>query len=398
MFKDRLHFECGGAHLALCGKTGIILELFSTENRDNILKNSTFKTPQPFELTVKTEQGEVKLFPLDGARVTNEPKTAVKISHNQSENGLLVKVEYNYLTDGENLYPCKLFYTALLLGGKIGFKICVEKVSLAQNEGLPLKEVKFPIFAGVWLGDDYRDDTLVYPKYSGLKYQNPVEYFTKEAVYSNWRWLDYRYNNQLEGVPYCERLEKLGQKGFSDIYPGGLCMSWLDLYDDGGGVYFGVHDCSAKPVRLEAAVFGKSFPGITLSSSFAPITQKEGEKQAFSSPECVLAFHKGDWHCGADIYRAFRLPQIKIADRYPDWVKGEAGLFAHYDFKYQTGEVNHRYSDIPRLADEALAAGFNHMLFAGWQLGGHDGGVPLYVTDDDLGTEKELIEGIAAAK
>lgn len=391
MVKDRAHFEYVNTHFAISCKTGKILEFFSTRNYDNVLKNSMFKIAQPFELTVNCNGTETRVFPMTDSDVTNNPTTAVEIISEEKPDGLLVKVLYNTITDGVKFIPCNLFYTAYIRKEGVTFSICVESVEIGN-----LTEVKFPVLSGVQLGADYRDDVLLYPKYCGLKFVNPVEYFSREEVYADWRWLDYQYRNQLDGIPPCARFEKINARGFSDIYPGGLSMSWLDLYDADGGVYFGIHDAAAKPVRLEAATFGTKYPGLILNAAYSP-KLKSGEK--FVSPDCVISFHSGDWHDGADIYRTFRKPLINTdSDRYPDWLKNGAGMFAHYDFKYQTGEVNHKYADIPKLAKEAKDAGFNHMLFAGWQLGGHDGGIPLYCPDPDLGTEDELIDGIKKAK
>lgn len=389
--KERIHFEYGNMYIALSGSTGRILELYTKRNYDNVLKNSTFKVPQPFCVTVKVQGEDVKFTPLECSDATNNPYAKVKITSEDKSDGVLVKILYSYVTDGKSIVPCDLFYTVYLRKDDAVFSIDVKNIFGGEAE-----EINFPVLPGIYLGKRYSDDTLVFPSYSGMKYDNPVEYFYRERVESNWRWLDYRYNNMLEGIPYCERLEKQGQRGLSGIYPGGLSMSWMDLYDKDGGLYFGVHDPRAKPCRLEASTYGKTFPGVILSSSFKP-RLKDGDE--YVSPDVVIALHSGDWHDGADMYRDFRLPLIDCGKKlYPEWSLGNSGLFAHYDFKYQTGEIVHRYSDIPRLAAEAAAAGFSHMLFAGWQLGGHDGGVPLYECDPDLGTEEELIEGIRKAK
>jgi hypothetical protein len=132
-----------------------------------------------------------------------------------------------------------------------------------------------------------------------------------------------------------------------------------------------------------------------MSYAYEPYTEY-GE--TYTSPTTQLYFHTGDWHDGAKHYREFRLPQIKEnQNRMPKWFKESAGLVAHYDFMYQNGNIEHKYTDIPRLAKEAKEMGMCHLLLAGWHKDGFDKGYPLYYTDPKLGTEEELAEGIRQA-
>ena len=82
----------------------------------------------------------------------------------------------------------------------------------------------------------------------------------------------------------------------------------------------------------------------------------------------------------------------------PEWFEKSAGLVAHYDFQYQLGGTVHRFSDIPRLYQQAKEMGMNHLLLSGWNEDGFDFGFPHYTPNHLLGTEEELKEALAQVK
>jgi hypothetical protein len=71
---------------------------------------------------------------------------------------------------------------------------------------------------------------------------------------------------------------------------------------------------------------------------------------------------------------------------------------AHYDFQYQLGGLVHTFGDIPRLMQEAMDMGFNHLLLSGWHEDGFDYGFPHYKPNHLLGTEEDLKNAVAEAK
>lgn len=392
MYKSREHFEYGNMHIAIDAYTGEILEIFSKRNYDNILKNSMYDIHQPFKITVKNGDKITDYFPLHGRVATRNAKMRVCFSTDKLSDGLRVKVDYPYVSDGETEVIANLSYTVIIRNDGLTFILNLKNTF----DGM-ITEVCFPVLPGIVLGSDYSDDNLVFPKNGGAKFNGFVEALGKARKHSNWRWQEYRYDYTLDGIDTPWRLKVQKLKGVAGRYPGELCMSWMDLYDSDGGVYFGVHAPSAeKSCFLDAAGYGPEMPGVILGAATQPrIRQNEDHV----TPPCVVVLHEGDWHEGAKIYRKFRLPLLEKSERVlPNWAKNSAGLVAHYDFKYQHGGIVHTYKDIPKLADEALDAGFDHMLFSGWHLGGFDNGFPMYVTDPELGTEQEFIDGIAEAK
>ncbi len=401
MYQSRKHYDYDNCHISIDTKTGEILEIYTTRNYDNIIKSHIREIHGPFVIKVE-DKGDIKeYFPMHTHKCGNKTETYVQFKEEISEKGMLITVQYSYITDGEILVKTDLSYMVLLKGDKIKFNL-----NLTNDLGSArLKEVKFPIISGVFLGEDFNDDTLIFPDWAGMKIKNPIGFFTKQVDHIPWRWQDYLYGYSLDSKGNGGRLASQGLAGFSTRYPAaGACMSWLDLYDKDGGIYFACHDKDCTPLILDV---GNLMPlkelehtvrrvGLVFSTAFEPYTAY-GEK--YSTPDVVLAFHAGNWHDGAKIYREFRSPYIKPLDKYlPVWAKDSPGLFAHYDFKYQHGGIVHKYNEIPHLAQKALDAGAKHLLFSGWNKGGFDNGYPEYVTDDDLGTEQEFIDGVKKAK
>ncbi|MBO5790922.1 MAG: hypothetical protein J6S54_00445, partial [Lentisphaeria bacterium] len=111
--------------------------------------------------------------------------------------------------------------------------------------------------------------------------------------------------------------------------------------------------------------------------------------------ECPFAvgIHKGSWHQDARYYREF-YDSLQIGIR--NSVPLTAGVHAHYDLRWQDGTVHNRYADLPRLADQAIADGFDAIVFGGWNEGGFDNNYPHFRPDPLLGSEEELIAAVEA--
>lgn len=393
MYQDREYFTYGKIHVSIDILTGEIRELFHEKNFDNLLKNDMNDTAQPFTVNVN-ENGKIKKYsPLNSRYVLNHPGTEVKFYTENLSDGLLVKVFYNHLGCESSVIECSLFYTLIIQLDTITFHLTIK--NLLDNV---INEIRFPVISGVYLGEDYSKNILVYPKKAGVKIVNPIDYFDKIPTKIHWRWMEYRYTYTLHGTTGCGRLSEYNLKGFDMKYPGQLSMSWLDLYheDGSGGVYFGCHDKNCNQFYLEIGSEGNHFPGLVLDTAFETRIAK-GEE--YSTLPAVLYFHDGDWHNGADFYRAFKQDHIVKQNRItPTWLKECVGLVAHYDFKYQTGGIVHKYRDIPKLAEEAKSMGFETMLLSGWHKDGFDRGYPEYYFDEDLGGEQELIDGISYGK
>ena len=400
---SRYHFDYDNMHVSIDCNTGDILELYNRKvgklSEENLIKSSAewIEKPNHFHpFTIKGRvNGEEKVFHNIKSLVAHEnPEYRTKISSTESEDGLVIKIEFPYICEGENYIPVDLYYTIKLKGDTATFNLNY-KNSFCDM----VKDVRFPIIDGIWLGETHKDNVLVYPNHAGLKMENPVKNLCKNPDLISWRFLEYRYFyrfNTFGGEN--ERLKEYDiNGGISNRYPGEASMSYVDLYNKDGGFYFGCHDKNFKPVYMEVGSFGERFLGLVFALGFEPRTN-QGEE--YTTPDAVVYVHEGDWREGAKFYRNFRSSLVAKYDKpiKPEWMNDSAGLFCHYDFKNQQGDIVHTYKDLPRLGREAVDAGFKHIMLAGWHLDGFDRGYPMYTFDPELGTEQEFIDGIKACK
>jgi len=404
------HFYYGNVHLALDSLNGEILAIRNLDTGDNLIKNAMCCNPetymyQPFTFKLRQNGVITEYHPLYSREPFDNPEKCVSISSTETDEGLLVKVAYHcvtsqtitarssaeYVGDGSKELQTDLFYTILISENGLKFNLTISNTTDAE-----LTEVRFPVIAGVYLGDDYTDNILVYPRTAGVKNPNPIDWFAREPNITHWRWNEYRYI-YTDGLYRGDAaVNARGMRGYAGVYPGGLSMSWMDLYNSEGGFYYGVHNNESDPVCLECATYGRVCIGLNFASNFSV---KVADNQAYTTPPTHLIFHAGDWHEGARIYRKFRFPRIqRCKNVMPSWAKNSVGLTAHYDFKLQDGTHHHTFKDIPQLAKDSKEMGVNHMLLSGWNQDGFDRGYPLYYPDSDLGTEEEFVQGIQAAK
>ena len=366
---NRLHFDYANVHVVLDAMTGELFELIRKDTGDNVLKNGMFTQRQPFTLSLRSTDGKtLQLAPPPHKRAFLEPELRPDIQSAQTDTGVCVTVRYDRLWDGESAVPYDLNYTMCLSEQGVEWRL-----SHTNSTDATVTEVRFPVLNGMWLGESGEDDTLIYPQWAGMKYPNPQDYFNRPLTVLDWRWQEYEYRYVTDGVVSHDALKSRGLRGQACLYPGDMSMSWMDLYDQNGGLYFGVHDADARACRMEAGVDAPTNPGLCLAANFGV---RIGKGEQYQTPLVLTTFHAGDWHAGADIYRAFRRPTLPPMREHPAWMLTSPGLHAHYDFKYQSGEIVHRYRDITRLAQEAKAMGLCHILLSGWHKDGFDRGFP----------------------
>ncbi len=150
-------------------------------------------------------------------------------------------------------------------------------LEIANPTDLEVAEVEFPILPGVRLGDDPTDDTLFFPRCWGQVWRDPVS----KNVGAYW----------------------------------GPHMRWMDLWDRTDGLYVGVHDDQLHDTCLAA-------PADSATSLKMSVRQRVLVKPGgtWSSGERVVAFHDGDWHSGADLYRAYVAKALQRPDP-AEWVR-----------------------------------------------------------------------------
>lgn len=387
MYQSRFRYTNGVVSIAIDSLTGRILELVNEKTGENYIKNSCTEDAQPFELVTNVNGEKQKAYGGDTYDIAEFAELRPKITEEKVFDGSKIKVSFDCLTNGKTVIPVYVEYTIVIHNGsdEISFYITVRP----ENKSILVEKVVFPIINGVYIGESWQDDILVYPDNAGLKIENPVETFAAPRKSIAWKWQEYRYTYKTYNPS-----EKDGRLNFLERkFSGSLSMPFLCYYDNDNAFYFASKDKSKNVIAMRASTYGGEFAGMNFSFTSYPYDNDE-----WTSNEFVVALYCGDWHDGARRYREFSNTFNEHKNGQPEWFKKSAGLAAHYDFKYQCGGIVHKYKDIPAIFDKAVKLGVNHLLLSGWHKDGFDRGFPQYVFDEELGTEEELKQGVAYVK
>lgn len=196
-------------------------------------------------------------------------------------------------------------------------------------------------------------------------------------------------------------------------YPQSLIMPWIDLYNrrTRRGVYVGNHDLEPR----WSTPFGQLFPGTTYrkrGQEWPAPTAVGGEPVGMTlawvsfpfvqpgvrylGPPIVFHFHEGTWYTAADYYRSWFLQHWPL-DKRDSWLAAE-DAWQSTIISYPDDTIGYRFADLPRLAQDARAAGINVLQIDGWDIGGIDRDYPLYTPDPRLGTWADLVGALEACR
>jgi hypothetical protein len=276
-----------------------------------------------------------------------------------------------------------------LVGEAVHFRCQVRNDTRHQ-----LAEVWYPIIGGMMglaKGDAGRDTEVLLP-----------------TPNSNWRKSIFRDFGNTRG----QMLGTLsGEHGF--CYPGFMSMPWASFFHEkrNRALYFAGLEPTprVKVIRFaldpgladqreggnwpRAGEVGDLPTGLTMNLAHFPYT-KPGE--TFEGSTVVLQCHDGGWRESAALYRQWFTAHHPVVKPASSWMRRETA-FLHTMFLLPEDNINLRFTEMPRWAKSAKDYGVNHIMLAGWQVGGHDRGYPYYTPDPRLGTWKELEAGIRAA-
>jgi len=226
----------------------------------------------------------------------------------------------------------------------------------SRGEGLDVVEVEYPLVRTCAVGGDASDDSLTWPYWrgAGRLIPNPARNGPGSGTYCSGRGM----------------------------------MHWLDLYDDvggGRGLYLGAEDDTWLTGALRAD--GNPDAGaVELALSKMP---RIGPGETWSSAAFRCGLHEGDWHAGADIYRAWIDRHIEYRPR--QWVVETDGWLGR-------GRGTKFLQDIPAHYRLARNLGLNYVEFWGQMMVGLTAGAGgcnrLYFPDPRYGTEKEFAQAI----
>lgn len=257
----------------------------------------------------------------------------------------------------------------------------------AENKNVTLREIEFSI-PGYFQVSDKKQDVFVYPEAGGVKIENPSEEFFIEEKFNKGAWKDRTMWHRQEGFYH----EKEGENEYTFFDKKSPSMMWVDYYGEKGGLYFASHDRGFEKTSFAVSA-SREKKGLNLK--IKKIFNRFMDKW---DGDFVIGLHEGDWHRGADIYRNFYRANGPAPRKAPDFIRESPGIVCHYDFKWQNGDINHCYKDIPLIYEEAKKHRFKNIMIAGWNIGGFDTMYPNFRPDPALGTEEELKNAVSELK
>ncbi len=184
------------------------------------------------------------------------------------------------------------------------------------SDALLVHQVAFPVLDDLVFGDDPARLALALPRYQGQYHRDPLRTLPPETVLH---------------------------------YAGSASMSWMDLHDDRGGLYFASHDPALPQTELVA---GRDEQRTALHLGLRRWSLLWPD-ETWTGGECVVGLHDGDWHWGADRYReyfraAFRRQPV------PEWIAQADGWLG-------LGGPQYRFEDLPKLYDVARWLGLDYL-------------------------------------
>ena len=189
----------------------------------------------------------------------------------------------------------------------------------------------------------------------------------------------------------------------------GTDIQFCLVLSDTRGLYLGYHDPGQKQTVqvcfFLSPAYVDSFNSSTIASGKVADSAigidpnhlcfvQPGASQ--SSEALVLEPFSGDWHGGADIYKAWRGSWAK-APKMPPWVK-DVHSWQQIQINSSEDRLSFPYKDLVKVAQACQRWGVKAVQLTGWQIGGQDRDFPLHDIDPRLGTAQEFKDAIAASR
>lgn len=277
-----------------------------------------------------------------------------------------LNVQYNNFSNRE--IRCKLAIKA------IDDKIVVSAEIENLDKEVEITEVLMPHISGIYLGERYEDDAIIYPHHAGEKTLNPVIGYGKNKK-DFWRASSVKYRDiYRREINYC----------------GLASMSWMYYYDDDNGLYIGSHD-ERFPVTGIIAETSGTDDNPWMGFGFRKY-KKISYGEIYDTGEYVIAISDKEWHYGSKIYRDYIAPHLDF-DHNPEYLKEQYALNQCYNFK-RSGKIENTFDKIPMLYEKGREFGVNHMFLASWNRTGFDSFYPEYYPDMELGSAMEFRRGL----
>jgi hypothetical protein len=138
---------------------------------------------------------------------------------------------------------------------------------------------------------------------------------------------------------------------------------------------------SGKPVHIEYSCVHFAYANPNETVELKPV---------------ILQPYVGDWHNGANYYKAWRKTWIRSLPG-PSWAK-EVHSWIQYHINSSEDYPRCSYKDLVQLGKECARYGVKAIQLTGWNLGGQDRGNPSHDIDPRLGTWEDLRDAIEENK
>ena len=258
MYQSRLHLTNGIISVALDALSGEMLEFVRESTADNCLKNHVRRIWSLLDGLLLTDQAPLRFHGPRYRDIRADPSLTPVIETQQLEHSACARIHYPCLLAGTEKLDLAADITIRLNPGDCR---TVWTLTLDNRTGFEMDDIAFPSVDGLWLGEEWQDDVLVYPHFAGCRMDNPTDQLASTPRLIHWKWQEYIYEynvGQATGVrdergAYVLRLD----------YSGKACMLWMDLYDpqEGTGMYLTCRNThlTMKSLRMES--FGSEDPG-----------------------------------------------------------------------------------------------------------------------------------------
>jgi len=184
---------------------------------------------------------------------------------------------------------------------------------------------------------------------------------------------------------WCIPLSSLGNDELLSLnYPVHAAMQWVDLYTTEEGLFLGVQD----PLPyLKALLMGRQQGRPYLAWEYPHLQLEPG--QTIRLPALHLAWHRGDWRAGADLYRSWIAPYIAKTDPPPWYRRKPAWNWVGLRGQHEPTPWHHA-DELPGLSERASALGIDLIQLTAYTEHGHDTGYPDYAVGASVGGPQSM--------
>jgi len=287
-----------------------------------------------------------------GATVFGSKQKLSNINFEKTDTGVIVLLRYDSLTLGRRFIPVSISYSIEL---KNASEETAWHISIDNKDPGTIREVHFPILGGL-----SKLDNLIMPNHGGQRLVDPLNKLSDEnpAVY-------------LE-------------------YPARASMQWFEYYSKNTGLYMASYDKGMEYTRM---YFGRQGEGNNAAMWLVKYPFVISGKK-WQSPPLAVGVHSGDWHWGADQYRAWIeswVPKPSPPKRIVEMIAGADDFF----IKEANEETTNTYEDLGRKSSQMRAGKtFSYPLLVGWGYNVHDTYYPEYAANKTMGGDSALISNI----